>query len=228
MRLLKSKKLILALSACAVLVVSVPATASIIEIGGSDELPASGCPADNVCRAVTGVTGYQIQIGAKKNPYLVRTAGKVVALTLRLPQLTKEQIKYFEDNYDGEPQVKVAILRPRPRKGVKYRYVLAGQSETINVARYLNSSPQFPLKQSLTVKKGDIVALTVVTWVPAFAIQQASTTAWRASRDSKSCKKLDKATHEKKGQIKVYGCQYSTAQLLYKATVISNPSTTSK
>ena len=228
MRLLKSKKTILALAGGVVLALSVPATASIVEIGGSDELPASGCPADNLCRAVTGVTGYQIQVGTKKNPYLVRSSGKVVALTLRLPELTKDQIKYFEDNYDGEPQVKIAILRPRVRKGVKYRYVLAGQSETFNVAKYLNSTPQFPLKQSLTVKKGDIVALTVETWVPAFAIQQGSTTAWRASRDSKSCKKLNKATHEKKGEIKVYGCQYNTAQLLYKATVISTPRTTSK
>lgn len=228
MRLLRLNKRTLAIAASALLVLSVPAAASIVEIGGTEELPASGCPADNLCRAVTGVTGYQIQVGTKKNPYLIRSSGKVVALTLRLPELTKEQIKYFEDNYEGEPKVKVAILRPRKRKGVKYRYVLAGQSESINVARYLNSTPQFPLRQALTVKKGDIVALTVETWVPAFAIQQGATTAWRASRDSKSCKKLNKSTHEKKGQIRVYGCQYSTAQLLYKATVISTPRTTSK
>ncbi|MBI5311018.1 MAG: hypothetical protein HZB14_08370 [Actinobacteria bacterium] len=166
MRLLKANKSILALATVAVLAVSVPAAASIIEIGGTDELPASGCPTDNLCRAVTGVTGYQIQVGTKKNPYMIRASGKVVALTLRLPELTKEQIKYFEDNYEGEPKVKVAILRPRKRKGVKYRYVLAGQSESINVARYLNSEPQFPLRQALTVKKGDIVALTVGLRLP--------------------------------------------------------------
>ncbi|MBK5230836.1 MAG: hypothetical protein JJE27_06670 [Thermoleophilia bacterium] len=211
------------LAIAAILAIAVPAMAAIIEVGGADPLPAPACPNDATCRAVTGVTGYQIQIGARKNPFLIHSSGRVVALTLKLPTLTDAQNKFFQDNYEGAPKVKVAILRPRKRRGVPYRYVLAGQSESIDVSNYLGSDPMFPLKTSLTVRRGDVVALTVETWVPAFAIQQDAKTTWRASRDKKSCKKLDKATHEKQGQIRVYGCAYTTAQLLYKATVISAP-----
>ncbi|MFY9487310.1 MAG: hypothetical protein WAP35_01245 [Solirubrobacterales bacterium] len=216
-----------ATAALVCLVVAVPATAAVIEVGGDDPLPTPACPNNDTCRAVTGVTGYQTQVGSSKNPYRVKESGKVVALTLKLPELTAAQKKFFEDNYEGDAKVKVSILRPRPRRGVKYRYVLAGQSESLNVTRYLNSEPTFPLRTSLTVRKNDIVALTVETWVPAFAIQLDAKTAWRASRTSKDCKKLDKSTHEKQGQVRVYGCQYTTAQLLYKATVIPSPKPTS-
>lgn len=215
------------LAAAALFALAVPAAAEVLEVGGAEPLPEPACPNDATCRAVTGVTGYQIQIGNVKNPFRVRASGRVVALTLKLPKLTDAQRKFFEDNYDGEPKVKVAILRPRKRRGVPYRYVLAGQSESIAVGRYLGSESTFPLKQSLTVRRGDVVALTVESWVPAFAIQQDAKTTWRASRDKKSCKKLDKSTHEKVGQIRVYGCAYTTAQLLYKATIISDPKPTS-
>jgi hypothetical protein len=208
------------------LAIAMPAAATIIDVGGSDPLPAPACPNDTTCRAVTGVTGYQIQIGAHKNPFLIHSSGRVVALTLKLPTLTDTQKKFFQQNYAGAPKVKLAILRPRARRGVPYRYVLASQSESFDVSNYLGSDPTFALKNSLTVRRGDVVALTVETWVPAFAIQQDVKTTWRASRDSKSCKKLDKATHEKIGEIRVYGCAYTTAQLLYKATVINDPTPT--
>ncbi|MFY9264644.1 MAG: hypothetical protein WAO61_04375 [Solirubrobacterales bacterium] len=222
----KWRRIALAISVGACLAVAIPAAAAVVEVGGTDAFPEPACPNNDTCRAVTGVTGYQIQIGAKKNPFRVKQSGRVVALTLKLPELTAAQKKFFAENYEGASKVKISVLRPRVRRGVKYRYALAGQSESLTVDNYLGSEPTFPLRASLAVRKNDIIALTVETWVPAFAIKLDAKTTWRASRTSKDCKKLDKSTHEKIGQIRVYGCEYTTARLLYRATVVPSPKPT--
>jgi hypothetical protein len=50
---------------------------------------------------------------------------------------------------------------------------------------------------------------------------------WRASRTKKNCDDVSKpAMHNKVGAIKVYGCGYKTARLLYRATIITDPKPT--
>ena len=46
---------------------------------------------------------------------------------------------------------------------------------------------QFPLKKSIPVKKGQIVALTVATWAPALAVSLGGDTSWRAARGRGKC-----------------------------------------
>jgi hypothetical protein len=205
-----------------------PATAKIIEVGDTgQDMPTAACPQTDTCQAIGRVTGYQIQIGTNRNPFRVASKGRLVALTLKLPQPTEKQIKFFNDTFGGAASVRVAVLRPRPVKGKRYRYVLAGISERINLSSYFGSEPQFPLLRSLNVEKKDVIALTVETWLPAFAVGLGADNAWRASRDSGDCEDVQRsAVHERRGSIRNYGCLYRTARLLYKATVITEPGKT--
>lgn len=219
----------IAIALAIALLVAVPASARLIEIGETGSYPVPACPDAKNCRVVAQISGYQIQIGEKKNPFRVTQAGRLVAFTVNLPQNTKEEIDFFNQNRGGPPSAQISVLRPRPRRGVKYRYVLAGQSEVFQVQRYLGSNPTFPLKQSLTVKKNDVVAISTDTWLPAFSTVVDNTNVWRASRSSKKCKDVvTPSAHTKVGEIRAYGCGYKAARLLYHATIITNPPTTSK
>jgi hypothetical protein len=77
------------------------------------------------------------------------------------------------------------------------------------------------------VNTGQIVALTSKTWIPAFAVNLAQDSVWRASRQRGKCTKADDiqagSAHEQIGQDRLYGCQYKTARLLYSATVVRDP-----
>lgn len=221
------------LTAIAMMVVAVaatagPASAQIIEVGDDGHaMPTAACPDAGTCQAIGRVTGYQIQIGDVKNPFKMTRRGKVVAFSLKLPQPTEKQIKFFDDTFGGAASARLAVLRPKPVKGKRYRYVLAGISESFKLAGYFGSSPQFPLARSLSVKKGDVIGLTVDTWLPAFAVGLSSTNAWRSSRSAGKCDDVqDSAIHDRRGQIRNYGCLYRTARLLYTATVITEPNKT--
>lgn len=206
-----------------------PATAKLIEVGVTDTYPAPACPSATGCRVIAQITGYQIQIGAKKNPYRVTSDGRLVAFTLQLPQNSKDEIKFFNDNRGGAPSAQIAVLRPRPRKGRKYRYELVAKSERVEVQDYLGSNPTFPLTRTLAVKRNDIIAITTDTWLPAFSTAVDNTTVWRASRKGDECKDVDEpSAHTEKGQIRNYSCAYKAARLLYRANIVTTPKPTVK
>ncbi len=204
------------------------ASAQIIQVGDTGQaMPAAACPEEKTCQAIGRVTGYQIQIGDLRNPFKVTRSGKIVAFNIKLPQPTAKQVEFFNRTFGGSSEVRVAVLRPRPLKGKRYRYVLAGLSETFQLSHYFGGEPQFPLVRSLSVKKNDVIGLTVPTWIPAFGVGLANDNAWRSSRKAGKCDDVqDSAVHERRGQILNYGCLYRTARLLYSATVITEPKKT--
>ena len=200
------------------------ATADIVEIGDTGSFPTAACPLVDTCQAIGRVTGYQIQVGETRNLFKVQQNGHIFALKLSLPAPTAKQLKFFNDTFGGPPRIRVAILRPKPLKGVKYRYVLAAQSDPIDLTDYLGSTPVFPLSRTLGVRPGDIVGLTAETWIPAFAVALDATNAWRASRSEKQCKDVSNAAmHNVRGEIVRYGCLYRTARLLYSASMLTDP-----
>jgi hypothetical protein len=205
-----------------------PASAKIIEVGDTGEaMPAAACPQTDTCQAIGRVTGYQIQIGAARNPFRVTERGKVVAFTVSLPKPTDKQIKFFDDTFGGGSAVRLAVLRPKPVKGKRYRYALSGISESVKLRNYFGGDAQFALQRSLTVRKNDVIALTVDTWIPAFAVGLATDVAWRSSRSDNRCDDVQQsAVHGRRGQIRNYGCLYRTARLLYTATVVTDPKKT--
>ena len=65
---------------------------------------------------------------------------------------------------------------------------------------YFGKTAQFPLETTITVKKGDIVALTVPTWAPALALGFGNDTSWRASRQKSQCTSTSSQTRPHAGR----------------------------
>lgn len=227
----RHRYLLVAAATTTLLAFAVVAHASVREVGDTANFTAPACAGDD-CQVLTRTTAYQQQLGTRKNPNRVPSPGKVVALTLYLPTVAKKPYTYYADTFGGAPTVSVAILRSKPRRGVPNRYALVGQSERINLKKYLTGgAASFALAKPVAVKRGDVIAVTTDTWMPAFSVTgQASTSVWRASRPRGKCKTLqDLVTprmHKKIDQIKQYACGYAGARLLYHATVVDNPKTT--
>ncbi|MGH2983287.1 MAG: hypothetical protein ACRDK5_03375 [Solirubrobacterales bacterium] len=185
------------------------------------------CPES--CQAVGKTTGFQTAIGATKGPFVVPYRGRIVAWSIKLSAPRANQIDFFKDFYGGEPRARLAVLKPI-QKQIKVGhqvYKLKSQSPIEDLGPFLGTTTTFTLQSPLRVKPGQVVGLTIPTWAPAFAVGQANNTAWRASRKKAACDNADDiqagTAHEAVGQERLYGCQYTTARLLYSATVVGEP-----
>ena len=62
------------------------------------------------------------------------------------------------------------------------------------------------------------------TWAPAFAQDLNTNNVWRASREPEACKNATDIRQgepqERVGTRKAYACKYTTARLLYTATLV--------
>jgi hypothetical protein len=185
------------------------------------------CPES--CQAVGKTTGFQTSIGTTKKPFVVPYPGRVVAWSIKLSAPRQNQIDFFKDFYGGEPQARLAVLKPIQKriKAGKQIYRLKSQSPIENFGGFLGTTTTFTLQSPLKVNAGQVLGLSIPTWAPAFAVGQADNTAWRASRKKTKC---DNATdiqagtpQEAVGADRIYGCRYRTARLLYSATVVAEP-----
>jgi hypothetical protein len=179
------------------------------------------CPTPS-CLAVSRTTGFQVKVETNHSPLSASRAGTVVAWTITLGKPTATQIKFFNANEGGPASAGIAILRPQ--SSPKLSYKLIAQSPIVPLEQYFGKTAQFPLASTLTVKKGDVVALTVPTWAPALALGFAKTTSWRASRSKSQCSTTTAQTTQTSiGSAVQYYCLYQTARLTYSATLISTP-----
>jgi hypothetical protein len=183
--------------------------------------PAAGCPSN--CQAVGHVTGFQVQIGSHKNPFIIRQSGKVLAFTIRLGKPDAQQTQFFTNLFGGAPQARLTLLKVDSHKTGK----LVSQSEVFDLTHYLGSTPTFVLAKPLTVTPGLTLALTVPTWAPSFAINQGQNMAWRSSRAQNDCNGTSQVAQQTVGTSHPYLCFYKTARLLYSATFVPNPVPTS-
>jgi len=112
-------------------------------------------------------------------------------------------------------------------KAGKQIYKLKAQSPVEDLSTYLGQTTTFTLDAPLRVKPNNIVALTVPTWAPAFAINQAANTKWQASRKRGKCNNTDDilagTPQDALASQRAYACTYNTARLLYSATVVADP-----
>ncbi len=192
-----------------------------IELGQTSGPPAVSCP-DN-CQAVGQVTGFEVQQGTTKNPFARKRRGKVVAFSVTLGKPKKSDVGFFNKLFGTPPQAQIVVLKP----GTKHRYRVSGISPPFDLTKYFGSTPTFALPRPLTVKPGYVVALTVPTWAPAFAVNLGNDEAWRSSRDPKHCDDVQqKAAQVTRGQLASYGCLYRTARLMYTVTFIPDPRVT--
>ena len=210
-------------------------------IGKTKSTPRSYCPKpSDFCESVGSVTGFQTRADGKKNPFVVRRAGHLVAWSLDLTaRPNKVERKFFGKLYGDEaPSARLSVLSKR--KGNKYR--LKHQSPVMQLAEHYGEKPIFTLGSPLRVAKGDIVALTQPSWMSAFSVCGArprgnpprcpslsrKQNAWRASRGGDRCEigtrtkkqrqNLRKSRpHVKQGSTRPYACVYASARLLYWA-----------
>lgn len=185
------------------------------------------CP--DACQAIGRTTGFQTTIGKTKNPFVAPFPGRIVAWSIKLSRPTAKQTEFFEDFFGGPPQARLSVLKPimKKIKAGNPVYQLKAQSPVENLDGFLGTTTTFALQQPLKVKKNQVVALTVPTWAPAFAVGLGGNTAWQASRKRTKC---NKAADIKAGTAqqalnkdRAYGCTYKTARLLYSATLVARP-----
>lgn len=185
------------------------------------------CP--EACQAIGKVTGFQQQIGQKKNPFRVPSAGMIVAWSIKLAAPNQTQMDFFKNFYGGAPEARISVLKPIAKqiKAGNPIYKLKAQSPIEELTGYLGTTTTFTLQTPLKVNTGQIVALTSKTWVPAFAVNLPQDSVWRAGRQRDKCMKADDiqngSAHETIGQDRLYGCVYKTARLLYSATFVPDP-----
>jgi hypothetical protein len=189
-------------------------------LGSTAVQPDPSCP-DLPCQAVGSVTGFQVNNGQTHLPFLVPNDGAIKAWTLTLAQPTNSQRSFFNGFFGTPPEARLAILRRVPDTNPP-RYNLRRQGSVKVLSPYLGQTVKFG--SNLEVEKGDIVALTVPTWAPAFAQELSADNAWRASRAPGTCKNATDIRQgepqQKLGARATYGCTYSTARLLYTATLV--------
>jgi hypothetical protein len=195
---------------------------TVVVLGSTATTPDPSCP-DAPCQAVGSVTGFQLNNGQTRLPFLVRHRGVIKAWTLTLAQPTRSQRAFFNGFFGTPPEARLAILRRVPGTNPP-RYSLVRQSAVKVLSPYLGQTVKFG--SNLRVEKNDIIGLTVPTWAPAFSQGLTSNNIWRASRMPKRCTNATDIRQgepqQRVGRRATYGCRYTTARLLYTATLVEN------
>lgn len=220
------KRILLGVAAfvCALAAATSPASARIYELGASEASTTTSCPDD--CFVVTRTTALQVNTGGKTYPTTSPVDGRVVAFTLQLGSLSDRQISFFNSTYGGTPRVQLTVLSQDARQRARRFYTATAQSPVYRITPWLGRTVQFPFEETLEVRKGDFIALTVPTWAPVLAVNLENNYGWRASRPGR-CGDATMFTTQTAQQIvgneAQYKCLYQTAKLQYTATVISTP-----
>jgi hypothetical protein len=191
-----------------------------VVLGQTSTTPDPSCPGAP-CQAIGSVTGFQVSNGQTRSPFVVPHDGTIKSWTLTLAQPTNQQRSFFNGFFGTPPEARLSILRRVPATNPP-RYTLRSQGSIKVLSPYLGQTVKFG--SSLRVEKDDIVAITVPTWAPAFAQQLPATNVWRASREPGQCTNSTDirqgVPQEGVGRRATYGCRYSTARLLYTATLV--------
>ena len=221
-----------------------------VSTGAADAAPTVGvlgaatpaepaCPTN--CQAIAKTTGFQTAIGDAEDPFEVPYRGKIVAWSIKLGApsskpaegSTESQLNFFNDEF-GTSSARLSVLKPIAKKVKQGKpiYKLKTSSPVEELQEYFGTTTTFTLASPITVKEGQIVALTIPTWAPALAVSQGGQSVWQASRNRSRCAlKADTALedtqagkpHEAAGTDRAYGCTYKTARILYSATVVKSP-----
>jgi hypothetical protein len=215
------RPVLVAALAAAALAAPASAGAAVVEVGHTEAAPA--CPT-SPCLAVSRTTGYQVKVGDKRGAFTVPADGKIVAWSISLGRPTAAQSAFFDKNLGGPSSARITILRA----GTKLFSRVVTQSPIQALKPYFGQTVQFPLAQSLNVRKGYVVAVTVPTWAPALTQLLADGSAWRASRPLTGCNDTGEQTAQMAlGALTQYRCLYK-ARLAYSATLVTTPRQTGR
>jgi hypothetical protein len=194
-------------------------------IGNTEDTPKPSCPKDP-CQAIGSVTGFQVSAKGEKNLMEVPEDGELVAWSVRLskPKASQRQFfgKFYKDpKFGTKPTARIAVLKP-PKQGNEY--TLKAQGPVEELEDDLGTKPLFTLDDPIPIKEGDILALTVPTWIPNFAVDLSSRNVWRASREKGACEDSNDIKkgepHQKVGKEREYACTYRQARILYTGNYV--------
>ena len=191
-------------------------------LGKTGNTPNPSCPGN--CQVQARVTGFQKSVDGKRGIFRVKQTGHIVAWSVDLSRPNERERNFFEDNlssadFGSRPAARLSVIKKTDRQ----QYKLTKQSPVVELKSSLGGSPIFTLTEPLRVRPGEVVALTVPTWLPNFAHERVSRdNAWVGSRGSKKCEGeenlLEKSKpHQKVDSVRKYGCVYRGARLLYRA-----------
>jgi hypothetical protein len=199
-----------------------PAARTTIVLGKTATTPDASCP-ESPCRAIGSVTGFQIRNQEGSLPFRVPRNGEITAWSVNLSKPTDNQRAFFNGFFGRPPEAHLAILKRVPASDPP-RYRLRRQSPIEVLSGQPGGLARFSLDQPLRVRRGNVVALSIPTWIPAFAFDLSPANAWRASRQPGHCTNatdLRQGTPQQVvGSRRAYGCRYNGARLLYTATLV--------
>ena len=194
-------------------------------IGNTEDTPKPSCPKDP-CQAIGSVTGFQVNAKGEKALMEVPQDGELVAWSARISKPKSSQREFFGKFYKDkklgtDPTARIAVLKP-PKDGNEY--TLKAQGPIVELKDDLGTKPLYTLDDPIPIKEGDIIALTVPTWIPNFAVNLSNKNSWRASRDKGECEDSNDIKkgqpHMKVGSKREYGCVYRQARILYTANYV--------
>jgi hypothetical protein len=220
------KRILLITMVLAALALPSSASARIVELGGTGDTATLNCPgtAEDLCVAAVRMTGYQGRVsGGPKNPFYIRRDGHLVAFTVQLSKPTTEETAFFNDNFGAPSTARISVLRRGTTRKTRLQHRLINQSDRFALNSYFGSKPTFVFDRPIPVKKGNWIALTVPTWAPLLAKDQARTNWWRSSRPSDSCeppRSLRQFALEDLREVATFGCTYHAARLIYSVTYV--------
>jgi hypothetical protein len=217
-RVLPSSALLAAVTALAL---PAAGSAAVTELGQLPDGVHGVCP--DACQAISHTTGYQAKVGPDRTLYEAPADGRIVAWTVALGKPGPKQTAFFSDHLGGESSAAIVVLAADKKLA---RHVVA-KGPLQKLTNYLGQTVQFPLTESLPIKKGQYVGLTVPSWAPLLQLALGSDTSWRASRPKTLCgdpavTSMQTALLGDKSSA-TFACLYRTARLTYSATFIPNP-----
>jgi hypothetical protein len=200
------------------------ASAKIVELGQLADGVHGACPA--TCQAISHTTGYQAKVGPDRTVFQAPSDGRIVAWTVALGKPGPKQTAFFTERLGGVSQAGVVVLAPD--KKLVRRVIAKSPMQTLT--DYFGQVAQFPLTQTLPIRKGQYVGLTVPSWAPILQLGIGADTSWRASRATKLCNDPSVNTMQTalvgSRRSTAFECLYKTVRLTYSATFISTPAST--
>jgi hypothetical protein len=196
------------------LVIPAASGASVLTVTNSGPLAPPSCPT-NPCVVISRTTAVQVKDGSDHEPFEIHERGEIVSWSVTLAVPSSGQIHYFDTREGGTSRAALVILR----KGTGVTYRLVALSPLVHMQPYFGTTEQIKLSRPIAVTAGEIVALSVPTWLPALALDYPATTSWRASRSTGDCTNVtDQTAQSTLGSAANYDCLYQTALVTYSAT----------
>ena len=234
LRAVAASAAVLAVAVTAGLVTSAAAERAKV-LGKTRDNPRPSCSekSSSECQITGQVTGFQRSVDGKANLFKAPSDGKIVAWSVDLAKPSREERRIFgeaaaTDEFGESPTAGISILRKKDNG----EFRLQRASPILEVQAHYGEQPIFTLRNPLKINKGNIVALTTATWLPAFAFKgQSRDDVWVASRNRQNCEVPDSVPpderleyffahtrpHRDVGSERKYACEYDEARLLYWA-----------